>query len=303
MKQRIMAFLLVLALGLCFVGCGSGSASAEPDPNEGLYTAVRAGNGDLEIDASALFTQGFTLELKSGGKCAIAVDGDTGSGKWTLENGALTITEKGTAYHGTLADGILRLEDLDGEGLYVIFTKEGVSLYDAGRPADMSVDNSWWTRDWYGWWHVTNCTGEYENWEDNWWNACAHIEGRGDQLQVIIWDQDLPRDNAVAEFSLQLGADGSAVSGRGYYMDMGLEGGELNVAPSSVRDDVLYLDLHYAVGKGAYEVDAMFKPWGATWDDVSEDDIPYLYESWYLPLIQSGVTEAPDTITAPEEAG
>ena len=199
------------------------------------------------------------------------------------------------------------LKDLNDDGLYIIFVKEGRTLYDFAEPADADYDSEWWTGDWYGWWHATGCTGEYEDMEDNWWNACLRLEGEGDQLKAILWDQDLPLDNPVAEFGVKLSSDKkgneTAETGRGYFMDMGLTGGTLDLAASNFHDDVLYLNLSYAVGDGTYEIDAMFKPWGATWDDVSEDDIPYFYESWYLPLVESGVTEAPDTIEAPEDAG
>ena len=296
MKKRFFAILLALVL---MMSLGTAALAAD-DPNLGLYTAVRAGDNDMEVAADLVYEGGFTLELKSGGKCLITIDGETSSGKWVVKNGELTLTEKGSSYNGTLADGILVLEDLNEDGLYIIFVKEGRTLYDFSEPVNLKYDSGWWAGDWYGWWHTTNCTDEYENMEDNWWNACLRLEGEGDQLKATLWDQDLPLDNAVAEFGVKLAKDKrgneSAETGRGYFMDMGLTGGELYVTRSHLEDDVLYIELSYAVGDGSYEVDAMFKPWGETWDDVNEEDIPYFYEDWYLPLIESGVKKAPDTI-------
>ena len=40
----------------------------------------------------------------------------------------------------------------------------------------------------------------------------------------------------------------------------------------------------------------MLRPWGQLWDDISADDVPPHYDSWYLPLLESGAIMAPDTI-------
>ena len=41
------------------------------------------------------------------------------------------------------------------------------------------------------------------------------------------------------------------------------------------------------------------RPWGSLWPD-EEDRLPYYYEDWYLPLIESG-EEMPDVL-GPENA-
>ena len=41
--------------------------------------------------------------------------------------------------------------------------------------------------------------------------------------------------------------------------------------------------------------DIYLRPWGTYWDDVTEEDLPYYYYDWYLPLIESGES-MPDSI-------
>lgn len=51
----------------------------------------------------------------------------------------------------------------------------------------------------------------------------------------------------------------------------------------------------------------ILRPWGMEWEDVRgvEDDdtyyadmMPFMYDSWYLPLIQAGVDSMPDSYEA-----
>lgn len=45
----------------------------------------------------------------------------------------------------------------------------------------------WWNGDWYGWWTVTGGDGEYESWNNMWWDCCANVSIGADYTgQVII---------------------------------------------------------------------------------------------------------------------
>lgn len=77
------------------------------------------------MDVTDFFEEGFTIELKSGGKCALHVDGKKANGKWTLEDGAFTVNGGGIDERGRLENGSLVLDDVLGMGLTLTFEKEG----------------------------------------------------------------------------------------------------------------------------------------------------------------------------------
>ena len=152
--RKITALLLALVMMAAFVGCGGSGEAQTPDPNLGLYTAMRVGNELLEMDVRDQYETGFTIELLAKGKCNVTVDDEKGRGTWTLDGDVFTLKEGSSEYHGTLSDGILRLEDVDGEGTYFLFTREGVEL--AAPTVDETVDMAPWEGDYYGWWVMEN---------------------------------------------------------------------------------------------------------------------------------------------------
>jgi len=296
MKKLTALFLIALLL-VSFTGCGGSGDTQADDPNLGVYTAIRAGNGPIEFNVADLYETGFVVELKAKGKCEITVDGEKGRGTWTLDGTDFTLKEGDSEYQGTISDGILRLEDVDGEGTYFIFTKDGVEL--SAPSVDETVDMSAWEGDWYGWWIMENCTGTYkeEDWEGCWWDACARVENVMNGLAyVTIWDPDYSTEDPASEFRMTVAADGSTESMDGYFTNMSLEPGQVSVYFSNVHENVLYVEGKYQTDKGGYDYHFMLRPWGQLWDDINADDVPPHYESWYLPLLESGAAQAPDTI-------
>ena len=65
-------------------------------------------------------------------------------------------------------------------------------------------------------------------------------------------------------------------------------------------DNVICIDGSYTADDGTSGLTyyIYLRPWGQLWDDIAQefpDDIPYYYESWYLPLVQAGQS-APERI-------
>lgn len=149
-----------------------------------------------------------------------------------------------------------------------------------------------WEGNWYGWWHAENCTGKYaETWENARFDICAEIRGGW----MFLWDQYSPRDDALAEFMFDAGGStGSASNGMGYYMDMITLGGELTFTREG---ELLRFRGRYKTDNGSFDFDGLLKPWGTVWDGVPADELPTVYQDWYLPLIQSGMSEPPSSFT------
>ena len=110
MKKILACLLAVLLLALA-LGCSSGDD--KNDPNLGVYTAKTAEYSGITLNVDQFFEKGFTIELKSGGKCKLTADGKSANGKWTLEGTKFHVNGGGIDCDGTLEKGIIRL-DYDG---------------------------------------------------------------------------------------------------------------------------------------------------------------------------------------------
>jgi hypothetical protein len=108
--KKILSCLLAALLLLMCLGCSGGK---DDDPNLGLYKAETAEYSGITLDVKNYFAEGFTIELKSGGKCKLMADGHTASGKWTLDGTAFHVNGGGIDCDGTLENGVIHL-DYDG---------------------------------------------------------------------------------------------------------------------------------------------------------------------------------------------
>ena len=197
-------------------------------------------------------------------------------------------------------------------------------------PVTTSNDYDWWKGEWYGWWCVTDGTGVFENLNDIAWDAYAEINVYYDGTGIItLWDTETSRSSALVNCRLTFepgtDAHGKMVSDTGSFFDSGswLTNWEINAAPIAARDWVVdagastvshfddmieiagkYVDPYYSTESFTYHI--YLRPWGTTWDDVKEGDtsgclyrdmMPLYYDTWYLPLLEKGVTTMPDSFT------
>ena len=122
--KRLLAILLILAMLLSLAACGG---SAEEDPNAGKYIGIRAAVGGFSMPMSDIYSGETWIELKSGGKGTITLDGDSFSLKWALEGESITITLEGVDSVGTLKNGAIVM-DLMNMGCVMTFQKEGAAV-------------------------------------------------------------------------------------------------------------------------------------------------------------------------------
>ena len=109
--KKILSFVLAALLLLSFVGCSSGDD--KNDPNLGVYTAKTAEYSGFTVSVDQFFQEGFSIELKSGGKCKLTADGESASGKWTLDGAKFHVEGGGIECDGTLENGVMSI-DYDG---------------------------------------------------------------------------------------------------------------------------------------------------------------------------------------------
>lgn len=164
--------------------------------------------------------------------------------------------------------------------------------------ADALLD--WWNGDWYGWWFMYGCKGEYEDLEGSYWDCEAHIDIGSDYTGTMeLWDDSMSRSTdgiGLVEVSLSssgTGENGTLLSEGGWFMERELTHAERIVDPAlSGFDNMIVITGDYDDGDGSvYSYKLMIRPWGQLWDDVDPDSRPWTYENWYLPMIQDGVTK------------
>ena len=147
--------------------------------------------------------------------------------------------------------------------------------------------------DWYGWWHIRHTTGDWKKMYGYFWDCCAKI---GEDGSLLLWDESLPKDNALAETTIRSEGGVLRCSG-GYMLDASgqPESWELAVTEDKGGTLLTISGRYEAVeSEGGFSFEIFLRPWGDLWPG-KDNEIPYYYEDWYLPLIRAG-SAMPDTI-------
>lgn len=111
--KRIVSLLLLIALIFALAACGS----EEPDPNAGVYEASTAEYSGITISIDTIFPEGFSLELKNGGKAIFRYEGKDYNMKWTLDGTTFHAEGGGADLDGTLSEGVMVLENVLDSGV------------------------------------------------------------------------------------------------------------------------------------------------------------------------------------------
>ena len=154
--------------------------------------------------------------------------------------------------------------------------------------------------EWYGWWKMDHTSGDWAKMYGYYWDCCAEMNLRGGVLSLLLWDEDMPREDCLASAQLEE-KDGALRCISGSFLDRELTQDDWTVTRGEDAAGLLWqIEGEYkAVGKGGFHYVIYLRPWGSRWPG-SEDEKPYYYESWYLPLIEAGES-MPDRIGKQEE--
>lgn len=163
------------------------------------------------------------------------------------------------------------------------------------EPEPELSSTDYWAGDWYGWWVFDEVGGTFADMNGSWWDCCATItfdeSGNG---TLVFWDEDYGADDCIAEVQLSFVND-YLMSVSGYFDNADMTEGEwvLTPDPLGYENLICITGTYYDPSDSTnyYEYSIYLRPWGTYWDDIaadSPDDLPYYYESWYLPLIEAG---------------
>ena len=103
--------------------------------------------------------------------------------------------------------------------------------------------------------------------------------------------------------SAGVGEHGTVMSESGYFTNLPLEHADWIVDPAINSrfpdvENMICIEGWYEDGEDEFYYEVYLRPWGQLWDDFAADypdDVPYYYDDWYLPLVESG-SAMPDAI-------
>lgn len=125
-KYSFLSFFLVLILCLMFTACGGQENSAgDSDAIVGTWemTEITAGSSQVsaaEYMKAANVSKVPVLTFEGSGKVTLELDGDSGSGTWSNENGAYSIS------YGSGEDETVKALDVNGSRL--VMEQDGYTL-------------------------------------------------------------------------------------------------------------------------------------------------------------------------------
>lgn len=330
----LLALLMILSLAACGGGDDKGGDGGGKNDKEGVYTLgdyVLEYKGatiapDDDSYPSVVITIGFTNNSNSSAACGFYISSKAEQNGEFMYPAAL-----GNDYYSKQAEPgetidivtgyNLNAVDYQGNRNYtdkikVTFTNtdtdesctitidptsldegDGVDRTDTEVGGGFNGSLSWlnhWTGDWYGWWIMTDPTGEYAQYGEGVWDACAYIEAYEDMTGYMeLWDSEGSRDSLIAGIDLGFANPDDTEFGvmsceGGQFLSYMLASGEWIVDPSGYAyDNILDFRGEYSDEYGTFSYRVVLRPWGTVWDDLSEEFYPDLYYDWYLPLIDA----------------
>lgn len=227
--RRLLSFLIAVVMALGLVGCGKGKEPS--DPNHfviGDYELQYKG-ACLMTDSDGKDSVVLTLDFTNNGKedaeylwsvfekavqngtdlegafIYVSVESyemvtdaqltDVAPGETIEVRSAYTLNDTASPVEITFFDLLEKYKrtiTIDPTTLTREETQVETSASTTEATGDALLD--WWNGDWYGWWTVTGGDGEYESWNNQWWDCCANISIGADYTgKVIIWDEDCHR--------------------------------------------------------------------------------------------------------------
>ena len=128
LKKTFVAFTAVMAVAL--TACGGSSGRAD-EALVGSYIPVVGEMFGMALVGEDL--DGFAVDLQTGGKATLTIEGEDHKVKWTNDDENLTLKIDGEEIVGSILEDAFYCEDMLGMGLNVTFAKEGTEAAKPGQ--------------------------------------------------------------------------------------------------------------------------------------------------------------------------
>ena len=275
------------------------------------YKLVAASEGGEELPADLLEMMGGSWVVLNGdGTGLLSLFGDTSAitydEQFLMEDGekvSYTLTDNGLEF--TMEGNCVFVFEVTDEMPNLTVTEEPEEPED---PVDLPEAEpvsgvQTWNGDYYGFWAIDTVWDTQKDWvlEGAYWDCCATVEIDEDGTGILtIWDEDYAKEEPLAELGISVTeSDGVArfCGEDGYFMGAPLEHADwLWYSDDTAYENMFMIDGMYEDDTEDFWYCIFLRPWGTDWSDVEAEGelIPYYYYDWYLPMVNSGVTEAPD---------
>ena len=259
------------------------------------YTAISGNVSNAEMNESTINQAGgVTLVFNGDGTGTFDMFGQ--SDEITYDDS--TITRQGMTMTYTLEGDYLYLHVSDAIDFTMMTKMDAMN-----RPQEeLTLDDiGYWEGDYYGWWVIDNVIVGNSSAQGNWWDCCMSLDINTDGTgSIIIWDEDYGKDDPIAEVEVSVSNYAGVtriVSESGQFLGDPVEHADwLFYSDATDYKDTLGFTATYEDDSTKMDCYFFLRQWGTIWDDVEEKDLPGYYDSWYLPLLNDGVTAAPETI-------
>ncbi len=323
--KKLLCLLLTLALLFSLAACGG---SAEPDPNAGLYEGESAKYAGISVSVSDVFEDGFSIELKNGGKAVFRYEGKDYDLKWTLDGTTFHAEGGGAELDGTLSNGVMVLQDVLDSGVEITLVCRAIVSAPKSEPAPQTGAEeqapetaqtgaeeptaaqdglAGLTGTWYGWRVYYECGGFFAQSEGLAYDMVGTINFSGETGVLALWEYDEKPDScaisAVGHFDKDEAGHDRFLADAGSAFGFLIGPGDLWIVPEAspvaslektIAVEGRYTDPENADNWLHYFV--ILRPWGMDWEDVktAESD-DFLYKDmmpidydWYLGMLESG---------------
>lgn len=141
--SKLMGFISLMLMICVLAACESSGGRAD-EKYEGKWISV-AGEA-LGMTLTGEDISGFGLELQSGGKAKMTIDGEAENVKWTNDDENITIKVSGVDVVGKLGEDTIVFDNMLNMGMKLTFAKEGS---EAAKPennlpeADKKMIGTW----------------------------------------------------------------------------------------------------------------------------------------------------------------
>ena len=284
-KKCFIAILFLLLLS----ACGRSTSAAD-----GTYICEQIIKDGTKLEAGEFYSPAPVLTLYGNGKAKLDVNGKSCKGTWNYSDDVFVLSMGQFQSCGTLKDGVCAV-DLFGQGVTYCFFRGDSRLPDWEKAAEETLTNNRWSGDWYGYWHLENASGEWENLDGMYFDCFAKVDVKSDNSgKIVIWDEKSSFSEPVSavEISLDLFPSdgyGRAISESGFFFSDDIEENTWVIEPDNeALENVISFSAHYDGQDGGFDYFVFLRPWGYIWDDALEAGnvrFPYYYDSWYIPLL------------------
>ncbi len=137
----VAALAVIILIIVLIVNAVSGGDSN--DPNIGVWKADEITMMGMTMSPTDIYPSGISLEIKSGNRCTLSLDGDNFNADYEIVGSTFTLIDGSDEFPGTIEGNVITITNLLNMGLDIRFVKDGMaqSSGDSSAEGGLAVIN------------------------------------------------------------------------------------------------------------------------------------------------------------------